>query len=321
MLVLVSVISSLNFVKEIAVQEIIPSNFLKLRANWNEIEEEGILASIRSCGLLQPLVVRPIESGMFEIVCGNRRYMACKKLGINRVPCVVLSLDERSALEVALVENIQRQNLNPIEEAEAFKMYMVNFGRGSITRLASRIGKSEEYVSHRLLLLDLPKEVLEKISRRLLKPSQACELLWLKDREKQISLSEEISVNSLTFRQTRAAIRLIRGENLSVREAVKKVLAKEEELQRDTNHVVEHDPWPKYTNGAASRDEFDRIDILDHAILILRTCLVGLDMLVNRASDLNIRTVLMKQRNSVHEALDDIIKEKVVCNKRESRYY
>ncbi len=125
------------------------------------------------------MVVRPIKTSgelderaataKFELVCGHRRYAACKKLGITTIPCIILPLDNREAFELALVENLQRENLNPIEEAEAFKSYAVSYGHGGVTRLARKIGKSEEYVSHRLLLLSLPGQLLGRINRRLLR--------------------------------------------------------------------------------------------------------------------------------------------------------
>src|SRR5579862_7786956 len=155
--------------RSISLEEIGTSALLSFRIDPEQTEDfSELVDSIRRHGLIQPLVVRRVnrnngERGHFQLVSGYRRFCACKQLEIPAVPCIVRSLTDQEAFEIALVENVQRRNLNPIEEAEAFKSYVVNFGRGSVSRLARKIGKSEEYVSHRLLLLGLPKVLIERI--------------------------------------------------------------------------------------------------------------------------------------------------------------
>jgi len=161
--------------------------------------------SIQDKGLLEPIIVRPAADG-FEVVAGMRRYEACKKLGWRRVPVHVVELDDREAFEVSLLENIQRETLNPIEEARAFRNYVEEFGYGGETELARRIGKSQEYVSRRIGLLSLPQRVQDQIMRRRIPPSVAQELTLLDDDYAE-KLADEIGDRGLSMREVRHIIR------------------------------------------------------------------------------------------------------------------
>ena len=114
-----------------------------------------LVDSIRQHGLLQPLIVRP-DGSTLELVCGQRRLTACKILRWKTIPCIVREIGEKEAFEISLAENLQHKTLNPIEEAIAFKQYVQLAGWGSVHELALKIGKSPEYVSHRIALLRLP---------------------------------------------------------------------------------------------------------------------------------------------------------------------
>jgi ParB family chromosome partitioning protein len=141
---------------------------------------EELIASIEEKGLLEPIVVRPVENG-FEVVAGNRRLEACRRLKMHRIPCHIVELDDRGAFEVSLVENVQHETMNPIDEARAFKRYIDDYGYGGVSELARKIGKSQEYVSNRLRLLSLPRKVREEVIRRRITPSAAQELASLDD--------------------------------------------------------------------------------------------------------------------------------------------
>jgi len=148
-----------------------------LRSDLGQLDE--LIASIEEKGLLEPIVVRPVEDG-FEVVAGYRRLEACKRLGWRRIPCHIIELDDREAYEVSLIENLQHKSLDPIEEALAFKRYVEEYGYGSVTELARRIEKSPSYVSRMIALLSLPDDVREELVRRRKSPSIAQELLNLK---------------------------------------------------------------------------------------------------------------------------------------------
>ena len=122
-----------------------------------------LVLSIREHGLIQPITVRPMNSG-FEVVAGHRRLKACKLLRWKRIPCTVRSLSDKAAFEIQLVENIQRESLDPIEEAESFKKYVLDYGWGGVSHLARVISKSEQYVSGRIQILRLPEGILTEIA-------------------------------------------------------------------------------------------------------------------------------------------------------------
>ena len=293
--------------RRIDLSQIVPSKFLNLRMNVeNDDGLEELTASIRKHGLIQPIIVRKNKldyDGTYELMCGYRRYHACRKLLFKSVQCIVMEIDDREALEISLIDNIQRQNLNPIEEAEAFKLYVVNFGRGGVTRLAQRIGKSEEYVSQRLLLLGLPKEIKDRISRRLLKASHACELVWLKDPEKQIRLANDIQRDNLSLRQVRM---LAKG--------MKTTMAPISVESRANSDVDGHelDVSLLQTYERLSSDARERMTILDKTILLIRTSLAGIDMLIEKTAYQDIRDLLMQERLHMHTSLDQVIKAKMV---------
>jgi ParB family chromosome partitioning protein len=191
-----------GFLESVEVRMIRPPK-VPLRTEAGPIN--GLMLSIRDKGLLEPIIVRPVEES-FEIVAGMRRYEACRKLGWRRLPAHVVELNDREALEVSLLENIQRETLNPIEEARAFRNYVEEFGYGGETELARRIGKSQEYVSRRIGLLSLPQRVQEQIMRRRIAPSVAQELTMLNDDDAE-EVAEEISTEGLSLREVRRIIR------------------------------------------------------------------------------------------------------------------
>src|SRR5487761_996932 len=169
-----------------------------LRENLENIPP--LAASIYRYGLLEPILVRPIGRS-FEIVAGHRRFLACRSLRWSKIPCVIQDLSDEDAYEAALNENIQRNSLNPIEEATAFKRYVTEFGWGSTSKLAEKIGKSQEFVSNRIRLLKLPPEVVAKIISREISQSAARELLSLKDKGKQKKLASAVSKFGLSTRK------------------------------------------------------------------------------------------------------------------------
>jgi ParB family transcriptional regulator, chromosome partitioning protein len=306
---LLRIVSRAKEIQTVPINDILPSELTSLRIEGETGEEFlELTATIRVNGLLNPLTVRPADlENKYEIVCGNRRYAACKNLGYRDISCIILDLSDREALEYSIVENIQRKGLDPIEEAEAFKRYLVNCGRGSISRLASRIGKSEEYVSHRILLLGLPKEITNSIRRRLLKSSLATELVWMKDTSVQVDLANEILSKNLTLKQTRKATHILKERSLPVKEAVRLVLEEPEEKTVDTEEnrlETSRDPWFPYVKDNQVAPEYA---ICKHAVLILRTCLSGLDMLLDKSENTDVAELLLKQRKSVHTSLDEVI--------------
>ncbi|MEM3886512.1 MAG: ParB/RepB/Spo0J family partition protein [Candidatus Methanomethylicia archaeon] len=202
-------------VNEIDISRLIHSKNI-LRENLEELDE--LVQSIREHGLLNPLIVRA-KDGMFEIIAGHRRFEACKRLGWTKIPCRVLEADDRQAYEISLIENVQRQTLNPIEEAKAYKKYVEEYGWGGISQLAKKIGKSQEYISRRLALLNLPEEVKEKIMRRRINPSIAQELTVIEDKKTITKVSEIIIRKRFTVKKVRQLVKMVR-EGVPVEKAM-----------------------------------------------------------------------------------------------------
>jgi ParB family transcriptional regulator, chromosome partitioning protein len=167
---------------------------------------EELAKSIEGKGLLQPIVVRTMI-GYFEVVAGNRRYCACKALGLKKILCHIIELDDKQAFEVSLIENIQRKRISPLDEATAFKSYVYDFGWGGISDLASKIGKSMSYITKRIKLLNLSSDVLEAIMNRRLDTSLAEELLSVKDGNKQSELAGLIANRRLSLRMARKLVK------------------------------------------------------------------------------------------------------------------
>jgi len=148
-------------------------------------------------------LVRHKNESTYEIVAGNRRYEACKMLGYRKIACQVIELDDKDAFEVYLVENIQRKDLYPIEEARAFKKYVFEFGWGGASELSKKIGKSVSYITKRIRLLELPPDVIHSIISSEINTSTAEELLLVKDKSKQSELARLVSNKNLRVRETR----------------------------------------------------------------------------------------------------------------------
>jgi ParB family transcriptional regulator, chromosome partitioning protein len=175
----------------------IREKFHKLSSN----DDDALVSSIKEHGLLQPILIRPITHG-FEIVAGHRRFHACKSLRWRHIPCKIREMSDKQAYEIQLTENIQRKTMEPIEEAEAFRRYVIDFGWGGVSELAKKIGMSEVYVSHRIQLLKLPDDIKEQIFNNRLNVSQALELTNLPF-DSRIEIMSHVVNNNLTVRQIR----------------------------------------------------------------------------------------------------------------------
>lgn len=181
---------------EIAIDRIVP-NPKQPRRTFIESDLEELADSIRTKGVLQAILVRPDPSNadMFEIIAGERRWRAARRAGLTTIPAVVREMDDREVLEIAIIENVQRSDLNPVEEAEAYKALIDRFGRTQES-VATQVGKSREHVSNTLRLLNLPEEVREHVREGRLTAGHARALLKTKDPSAfaQIVISKGLSV-------------------------------------------------------------------------------------------------------------------------------
>jgi len=176
-------------------------NRLQPRTHFQEEAIQELAESIRAQGVIQPLVVTPEEDGSFSIIAGERRWRAARRAGLESVPVVVREgLDDRTRLEIALVENLQRSDLNPLEEAEAYQLLQEKFGL-SQEEVAVRVGKGRPTVTNSLRLLKLPEEVRDLLREGQLTAGQARPLLGLATREEQIELAERAVRENLSARE------------------------------------------------------------------------------------------------------------------------
>jgi ParB family transcriptional regulator, chromosome partitioning protein len=175
----------------------------------DQVSLSELALSIKNVGLLEPIIVRPLQDG-YEIISGHRRYEAFKSLGVIRISCHIIDVDDKEAYEISLIENLQQKSMNPLEEASAFKKYVHTFGWGGESDLARRIGKSQEYVSRRIRLLQLPPSAQQKILNKEVNASLAQELYTL-DEEQIEKVIEDVAANRYSNKEAREMIRTIRG--------------------------------------------------------------------------------------------------------------
>lgn len=276
-----------SVVESIEMKMIRPSQFtIRDKFQKNDSDFEMLVNSIREHSLLQPILIRPLSNG-FEIVAGHRRFQACRTLRWRFIPAKIRELSDKQAYEIQLTENIQRKSMDPVEEAEAFRRYVVDFGWGGVSELARKIGKSEEYVSHHLQLLKLPGDIKVKIANNSLKVSQAIEIAEIPPDRRSKIVSQVVNEN-LTVRQIREL----------------KTVLKEEEADPDEVIVSLRDP----SKSSA---------IAKKTSLTLKIALTRVDSLINEVHNTvepdqraEIINFLMSIRLHIHSLIDESIRFK-----------
>ena len=170
------------------------------RQDFDEEELQALADSIAEHGIVQPLTVRQLDSGYYQIIAGERRWRAARLAGLSEVPAVIIEADDKKAMELALIENLQRQDLNPVEEALGYRSLMEDYG---LTQddAAKRVGKSRPAVANALRLLNLCPEILEKLRNGELTAGHARALLSLKSEKKQLEAAQKIIALGLSVRQ------------------------------------------------------------------------------------------------------------------------
>jgi ParB family chromosome partitioning protein len=166
----------------------------------------GLAESIRTQGVVQPVLVRPREAGGWELIAGERRWRAAREAGVTTVPAVVRQADDRDSLLLALVENVAREQLSPVEEARAYAALVDEFAL-SLGEVAERVGRSKPSVSNRLRLLELPDDVLGMVERGELSEGHARAVLAVPDREGRRRLARQIVRRGLSVRAAERAAR------------------------------------------------------------------------------------------------------------------
>ena len=170
------------------------------RQDFDEEELQNLADSIAEHGIIQPLTVRELPSGYYQIIAGERRWRAARMANLSEVPAVVIEADDKKAMELALIENLQRQDLNPVEEALGYQSLMDDFDMTQ-EQTAQRVGKSRSAVANALRLLQLPADLLQKLRDGAMTPGHARAILMLKTEKKQLEAAQKIIALGLSVRQ------------------------------------------------------------------------------------------------------------------------
>ena len=187
------------------------------RRDFDEEELQALADSISEHGIIQPLTVREMKSGYYQIIAGERRWRAARLANLSEVPVVVIEADDKKAMELALIENLQRQDLNPVEEALGYKSLMEDHGMTQ-EEAAKRVGKSRPAVTNALRLLSLSEEVLEKVRSGELSAGHARAVLTVKSEKKQLAAAQKIVALGLSVRQAELLCRNMAKEAPEVKE-------------------------------------------------------------------------------------------------------
>ena len=155
--------------------------------------------SIREHGVLQPLLVRPLPGGSFQLVAGERRWRASRMAGLQEVPVVIREMDEEQAMEIALIENLQREDLNAIEEATGYKQLMERYGMTQ-EQVAKRVGKSRPAIANALRLLNLPQKVMDMVGEGEVSPGHARALLAFDDQDRIVEIAQKVKTGKYSVR-------------------------------------------------------------------------------------------------------------------------
>lgn len=195
--------------------DLIEPNSLQPRTNFDEERLEHLAQSIRSNGIIQPIVVRRLSSTQYQLVAGERRWRAAQRAGLQRIPAIVRDIPDDKILELALIENIQRQELNAIEEAQAYKRLIETLGLTQEV-IAQRVGRDRTFITNYLRLLRLPDDIQRFVEQEKLSMGHARALLGVDDPDIQRRVARSIIDQGLSVRETERTIkRIINGVSVS----------------------------------------------------------------------------------------------------------
>lgn len=255
--------------------DLIEPNAEQPRTRFAEVNLEELTQSIRANGIVQPIIVRR-KGGRYEIVAGERRWRASQRAGLQKIPAVVKEVSDEKLLELALIENIQRQELNPIEEARAYKNLIDAVG---LTQeiVAERVGKNRTVITTAIRLLKLPSEIQKLIEEEKISAGHGRALLMSDDLEAQKRIAKTIIEMSLSVRETEKAVKRVgkNGTEISEKQAVKPKIdantkAAETKLRRHFGTSVQILPDGKGTGGKIEIEYYGESDLERIYDLILK---------------------------------------------------
>ena len=242
-------------------------NKFQPRKNFNKESLEELSNSIKEQGVIQPIVVRPSKSmeGKYEIVAGERRWLASQNAGLHEVPIVVLNVDDVKSLEFAIVENVQRQDLNPIEEARGYQRLVDEFNYNQ-DKLSNFIGKSRSYIANSLRLLVLPEAILQMVEQGSLTAGHARSLIGLPN---SVDVAKKIIQKKLSVRQAEVLARQFRNKKLKlIKKKDPNILDLQKALEEKTGLNVSI--TNKKDNSGTISFEYQDIDQLDRITDVIK---------------------------------------------------
>ena len=250
---------------KISISSIIPNKY-QPRKNFDKNSLEELTASIRERGIIQPIIVRASEDNndKYELIAGERRWQAAQNAGLHVVPAVILNVDNLKSLEFAIVENVQRKDLNPIEEAEGYQRLINEFNYDQ-DKVAKFIGKSRAHISNCIRLLSLPAKVIEHIINDKISPGHAKILVGLDNSE---LLAEKIIKKKLSVRQAEALARLVKSNKSSIKSKDPNSIDIENQLSSKIGMKVFLNN--KKNNTGTLIFEYKGVDQLDRLIKIIK---------------------------------------------------
>ena len=252
---------------KISISSIVPNKYQPRKLFEKEALDE-LTVSIKERGVIQPLIVRRSEEldDKYELIAGERRWQAAQSAGLNEVPVVIIDADNLKSLELAIIENVQRKDLNPIEEAESYKNLIENFGYDQ-ERVSKFIGKSRSHISNSLRLLSLPEKLIDMIKIGIISQGHAKILIGL---ENALLLAEKIIKKKLSVRQTENLVRLLRnGTKQNYRPKDSDTLATQNDLADKIGmRVILNN---KKNNSGTLTIQYKDIDQLDRLIKVIKS--------------------------------------------------
>jgi ParB family chromosome partitioning protein len=243
-------------------------NKFQPRKNFNKENLEELTASIKEQGVIQPIVVRPDKSsqGKYEIIAGERRWLASQNAGLHEVPVVILNVDDAKSLEFAIVENVQRQDLNSIEEAEGYKRLMNEFNYNQ-EKLSQFIGKSRSYITNTIRLLSLSSEIINHVENGLLSAGHARTLIGIVNAE---NVAKQIIDKKLSVRQAEQLVKALKSKNI-VNKISKKdinIIDLEKTLEEKTG--LDTSIYNRKNNTGKISFEYKNLDQLERLVSIIK---------------------------------------------------
>jgi ParB family chromosome partitioning protein len=259
-------------------------------------EIENLSFSMKQHGLLNPITVRNLRN-YFEVVTGVRRYKASKLLGWRKILCHVIDVSDKEAYEISLMSNLQHKQLDPIEEARAFKNYLYNYKWGQISELAYKIGKSYNYIHKRLKLLECSPEIIDAISQKRVDPSIAEEIVSIKNQDLRTNVITLALENKITCQQIR-----------KMKDAL------------NNSDVINNSLYPNNPDDFGSYQNLKELDernqkLLNKMIIILKNTIRTMSPIIEDAEDdWIIHNILMQHKHMIDTQIDILIKERKKIN-------